>query len=75
MPETDVKAAVAAANKLREAVQGCEFHYQDRSVNITVSCGIGQFKKSDTIESAFQRADSYLYMAKQAGRNRCHSND
>jgi len=75
MPETEIKAALAAANKLREAVQACEFHYQDRRVSITVSCGVSQFKKSDTIESAFQRADSYLYMAKQAGRNRCHSQD
>jgi len=75
MPETDIKAALATANKLRETVQVCEFHYQDRRVSITVSCGASQFKPSDTIESAFQRADSYLYMAKQAGRNRCHSKD
>ena len=75
MPETDINAAVAAANKLRETVQACEFHYQDQRVNITVSCGLAHFKKSDTIESAFQRADSYLYMAKQAGRNRCHTKD
>ncbi len=75
MPETDIKAATAAANKLREAVKSCEFHYKDLRVNITVSCGIAQLKKSDTIESAFQRADSYLYKAKQAGRNRCYSND
>ena len=75
MPETDIKAAITAANKLRETVQSCEFHYQDQRVNITVSCGIAHFKKSDNVESAFQRADSYLYMAKQAGRNRCHTKD
>jgi len=75
MPETDISAAMAAANKLREAVQACEFHYQDQRVNITVSCGLAHFKKSDSVESAFQRADSYLYMAKQAGRNRCHTKD
>lgn len=75
MPETDIKAAIAVANKLREAVPASDFHYESKKVEITVSCGISQFKESDTIESAFKRADKYLYMAKQAGRNCCISKD
>ncbi|WP_455211455.1 diguanylate cyclase [Kaarinaea lacus] len=73
MPQTELSAAIGAANKLREAVQANQFHYQQKRVHITISCGASQFKDEDTIDSAFQRADQALYKAKQNGRNRCES--
>jgi len=73
MPQTELSAAIGAANKLREAVQANEFHYQQKRVHITISCGAAQFKDDDTVDSAFQRADQALYKAKQNGRNRCES--
>ncbi len=74
MPQTKIKAAMGAAEKLREAVQACQFHYQEQRVHITVSCGATEFYPDDSIETAFQRADKALYQAKQNGRNRCESN-
>jgi diguanylate cyclase len=71
MPQTELSAAIGAANKLREAVEANQFHYQQKRVLITISCGATQFKDDDTIDSAFQRADQALYKAKQNGRNRC----
>jgi diguanylate cyclase len=66
-------AALGAANKLREAVRDCRFHYQQEEVNISLSCGATQFNNDDTIDKAFQRADQALYKAKQKGRDRCEA--
>ena len=73
MPQTELDAAMGAANKLREAVLDCQFHYQQTQVNISISCGATQFKGDDTIDKAFQRADQALYKAKQMGRNCCEA--
>jgi len=71
MPETDLEAAVIAAEKLRAAVEQCQFHYQNTHVGITVSAGLAQLCKDDNPESLFQRADEAMYRAKEAGRNQC----
>jgi diguanylate cyclase len=71
MPQTELAAALGAADKLRQAVQANQFHYQQKRVHISISCGAAQFQDGDNIDSAFQRADQALYKAKQSGRNRC----
>lgn len=71
MPETNLDAAIVAADKLLKAVEQCEFHYQNAKVNITISGGLAQLRKDDTSETLFQRADDAMYRAKEAGRNRC----
>lgn len=73
LPETEVKNAQAVVEKLRSGVEECEFHHGEQRVAITVSGGMTQFKKGDTIESAFERADQFLYKAKGSGKNRCLS--
>ena len=73
LPETEVAQAQAVVEKLREAVEDCEFHHGEKRVAITVSGGMTQFKKGDTPEGAFERADQFLYKAKSSGKNRCIS--
>jgi len=72
-PETEIQNAQGVVEKLRKSVEECEFHHGDTRVDITVSGGMTQFKKGDTIESAFERADQFLYKAKGSGKNRCIS--
>ncbi len=71
MPETDAESALAAAEKLRRRIEECGFHFREKRVTITVSCGVSEYRDGDTPESAFERADQALYRAKQLGRNRC----
>ncbi len=71
MPETDIASAVVAAEKLRAAVEKCQFHYQNTQISITFSAGLAQLRKNDNPESLFQRADKAMYCAKEAGRNQC----
>lgn len=73
MAETSLAAAQPVAEKLRAAIEATEFHFRGKRVIITASCGIAEAVPGDTPHSLFQRADSALYQAKQAGRNRCVS--
>jgi len=41
------------------------------SVKVTLSLGIAEFSDGSSPEELYQRADKALYLAKQAGRNRC----
>lgn len=73
LPETTADAAIVAAEKLRKSIEACEFHHGDSPVSITASAGLTEFRAGDTEESAFERADKYLYTAKRTGKNRCVS--
>ena len=69
--ETDIKTAMGVMDKLREKVANTGFHFKDERVPVTISCGVGEFRGDDTPEQVFTRADTALYRAKEAGRNRC----
>jgi diguanylate cyclase len=67
----DVDQALKACNKIRAGIQAIAFHFRDRPVTVTASCGITTFRMGDVPEMAFERADGALYEAKDGGRNRC----
>jgi diguanylate cyclase len=68
---TDPDEALTVAEKIRLEISQLGFHFHDRPVSITASCGITAFHGEDTPDAAFDRADRALYQAKEAGRNRC----
>ena len=63
--------AYTVADKIRSEIAQLAFHFRDKPVTITASCGITNFIAEDTADVAFDRADRALYQAKEAGRNRC----
>ncbi|MCK5120890.1 MAG: diguanylate cyclase, partial [Methylococcales bacterium] len=71
LSDTDVQSALLAADKLRNVIEKTAFNSNGKKISITISCGITQFTKDDTGESAFNRADKALYEAKNKGRNQC----
>ncbi len=75
LPETDLSAAITVAESLRESIEGCSFQYGDKTVSITISCGLAEFKGKDNLDTIFKRADKALYKAKNSGRNCCISED
>ena len=68
---SDESNALDVAQEIRRRVESCEFTTMGKPVDITMSCGISQFKGQDTYEDVFERADKALYQAKRKGRNRC----
>ncbi|MEX2376285.1 MAG: GGDEF domain-containing protein [Dehalococcoidia bacterium] len=75
LPEASAAQAVAAAEKLRSAVEAHDFRTSGHipsPVRITVSVGVASMpveEEQDEVE-LFSRADQALYEAKRTGRNR-----
>jgi diguanylate cyclase len=58
---------------LLEKIAESPFEYKEekvRAVRVTVSCGLADYIAGDTAEALVGRADSALYEAKKAGKNR-----
>lgn len=72
MPETDSATALMVLEKVRDAIASAAFNYKEQPMSITLSVGLTEFKTNDNLDSAFERADQALYVAKSDGRNRCH---
>lgn len=71
LPETDIQGATVIAERLRKLTADNLLTFNDHKINFTVSIGIAEFKDGETdIDAALGRADSAVYDAKKAGRNR-----
>jgi diguanylate cyclase len=68
---TAAEQALIAADKIRTNIAKIGFHFRNKPVTVTASCGITMFRPDDTPDSVFDRADRALYRAKEAGRNCC----
>lgn len=75
LPETDLRSAFLAIDKVRDLIANCQFEYKHQDVPVTVSAGVAQFAMHEPFEQVFERADAALYRAKQEGRNRCIAAD
>jgi len=70
LPETDVIHGIKVASKLRHAIETTEFEYNNQKVPVTISSGVTEIKEEDAqYQSIVNRADKYMYIAKQNGRN------
>jgi len=65
--ETKQEDAIKTSENLRKYVEDLEHKVAGK---VTVSFGLTQYKKGDTLESMFKRCDDALYKAKKNGRNR-----
>jgi len=71
LSNTNTKQALETANNVREIIEKTAFNSNGKKISITISCGITELTKSDKGDSAFNRADKALYIAKNNGRNQC----
>lgn len=72
MPDTDLAAGKAAAERMRTAVSSCEFVHQDKRLPVTVSVGLAELMVGEEQAGMVDRSDMALYAAKRAGRNRSY---
>jgi two-component system, cell cycle response regulator len=72
MPDTDAELAAKVAERVRAAVAEKSFELPNgRKIPVTVSVGVATLEgRADSIASLAKRADTALYEAKAAGRNR-----
>lgn len=70
LPETDAAGAAVVAEHLRAAAESAIFEYEGAAVHMTVTFGISQHNRGETLDATITRADHVLYEGKAAGRNR-----
>lgn len=67
----DAEQALKVAERIRKEVEGYTFATSSgHALKITVSLGVAQARKGETLEEIIERADRALYIAKAKGRNR-----
>jgi len=70
LKQTDGTGAMVAAERIRKAAEALIIHSSGKRIPITVSIGVAEFSTEDSSEALIERADSAMYRAKVAGRNR-----
>ena len=72
-PDTEVAGAERALDKALNAFREHTFTVENEEFSVTFSAGITPVTDDATIEEALAEADRYLYLAKESGRNRIHT--
>jgi diguanylate cyclase (GGDEF)-like protein len=71
LPETTREGGIAAAERIRQLVEGHTFEYEDKPYRLTVSVGVASTTgEGVTPADLIRLADEKLYQAKHEGRNR-----
>src|SRR5690606_256148 len=72
LPEIAAEAARSIGERLRVSLEQVDSFYSPVGVlpGITISIGLAQMQRQDSLQGLIARADAALYQAKQKGRNR-----
>lgn len=73
MPETSLSDAYGKAEKLLSALRETMTRAGKDQIRMTASAGVAEYKRDETTKDLFKRADTALYRAKQAGRDRAEA--
>ncbi|MCB0386833.1 MAG: GGDEF domain-containing protein, partial [Bdellovibrionales bacterium] len=67
--ETELIGAYTIAERIRVEVESTRAYFGQTELPVTLSCGVAEFDKSETLGQFFDRADQALFQAKSRGRN------
>lgn len=67
LPHTRLEDALNCAERVRETISAHDFR---NGIEITVSIGVAEYRRGESIEDLLRRADEALYHAKGDGRDR-----
>jgi diguanylate cyclase (GGDEF)-like protein len=70
LPGSSLDDGVRVCERMRCAIGCSPFETEQGSISVTSSFGITMLARGESLEQVLQRADSALYQAKSAGRNR-----
>jgi diguanylate cyclase (GGDEF)-like protein len=70
LPDTPASAGMAAAERVRKAIEELEVPFESGPIQLTISAGVAQLESDrDGWEGLMRRADAAMYDAKKHGRN------
>ncbi|QDM00096.1 diguanylate cyclase [Rhodopseudomonas palustris] len=73
LPGTGLRDALLLGEKIRAAIAARELHRRsthERLGRLLISIGSAEFRRGETVEDFVERADHWMYAAKQASRSR-----
>lgn len=72
LPNTDLDGAMLVAERLREAVASQRQKHESSIIAdyVTVSVGVAEKEEGQLPDDLLEKADKYLYQAKESGRNK-----
>lgn len=70
LPDTSLISALTLAERLRSEVANNRFSFHGQHLPITISAGVCSIAQINSIDNMLKYADTQLYSAKEAGRNR-----
>jgi len=71
LPESDEESTIRAATRLQQSICERTIQILGQEIQLSISAGVALAGKDiTTIDELFKNADSALYLAKEAGRNR-----
>ncbi|EKD89138.1 MAG: PAS/PAC sensor hybrid histidine kinase [uncultured bacterium] len=71
LPESDEESTIRAATRLQQSISEQTIQILGQEIQLSISAGVALAEKEiTTIDELFKNADSALYLAKEAGRNR-----
>ena len=76
LPDTALRPSIHVAERIRTMIDSSLLPHDEQAIHLTVSIGIATFPVTSTMkpEELIEKADKFLYQAKQEGRNRtCHA--
>jgi diguanylate cyclase (GGDEF)-like protein len=70
LPDTPASAGIAAAERVRQAIEELEVPFESEPIQLTISAGVAQLDfDCGSWEGLMRRADAAMYDAKKYGRN------
>ncbi|WP_040257179.1 PleD family two-component system response regulator [Rickettsia hoogstraalii] len=72
LTDIDISKAIETAERVRVKIEYMDFHIEDQiePLKKTISIGVTEYKKEESIESFIERADKAMYEAKTMGKNK-----
>jgi diguanylate cyclase (GGDEF)-like protein len=68
--KTNLLMAENALWSLLDRIRAMEIRYENYIINVTMSYGVSEWNKIDSVDTLIKSADDKLYFAKNSGRNR-----
>jgi diguanylate cyclase (GGDEF)-like protein len=70
LPDTSTANAMRLAERTRQAVREVKVPHGGQTISVTISIGVAQLGRQESIQAWLERADRALYAAKAQGRDR-----
>ncbi len=75
MPNTRIKEARDAAERVRKAIEAAEVKFEGKTLRVTASMGVAEIAENENAAQLVRRSDHAVYAAKKADRNCTYWND